>query len=76
MKPLQSLSVVLCIVSLVAAAPRKPQGSSVAGTTVTRGAQTLVLSEVNGVPGNECLTFRNNGTITAWSCFCSPRFFF
>lgn len=23
--------------------------------------QTLVLKEVNGVPGNECLTFRNNG---------------
>ncbi|EEA26155.1 hypothetical protein TMatcc_005596 [Talaromyces marneffei ATCC 18224] len=68
MKPLQSLSVVLCIVSLVAAAPRKPQGSSVAGTTVTRGAQTLVLSEVNGVPGNECLTFRNNGEIVNAAC--------
>lgn len=23
--------------------------------------QTVVLFEVNGVPGNECLTFRNNG---------------
>jgi hypothetical protein len=22
---------------------------------------TLVLKEINGVPGNECLTFRNNG---------------
>lgn len=27
-----------------------------------KGAQTLVLKEVGGIPGNECLTFRNNGT--------------
>lgn len=34
------------------------------GTTgsVTRGASTLVLFEVGGIAGNECLTFRNNGT--------------
>jgi hypothetical protein len=27
-----------------------------------RRRQTLVLKEVGGIPGNECLTFRNNGT--------------
>lgn len=40
-------------------------GAASAGTaasgTVTRGPQTEVLFEVNGVPGNQCLTFRNNG---------------
>ena len=84
MKTIQSLSVFLCMFSLVAAAPRRHHhGSSATATTaavntvstaaaasgnadtgsatVTRGAQTLVLFEVNGVPGNECLTFRNNG---------------
>ncbi|KAK7752495.1 hypothetical protein SLS62_005463 [Diatrype stigma] len=30
--------------------------------------QTLVLKEVNGVPGNECLTFRNNGEIVDAAC--------
>lgn len=30
-----------------------------------RGAQTIVLKELGGVPGNECLTFRNNGTAHA-----------
>lgn len=29
--------------------------------SVQRGASTLVFKENNGVPGNECLTFRNNG---------------
>ncbi|KAI1463099.1 uncharacterized protein F4812DRAFT_288103 [Daldinia caldariorum] len=29
---------------------------------------TLVLKEVNGVPGNECLTFRNNGEIVDAAC--------
>lgn len=28
---------------------------------VQKGTSTLVLKETNGVPGNECLTFRNNG---------------
>lgn len=28
----------------------------------TGASGTLVLFEVGGVPGNECLTFRNNGT--------------
>lgn len=32
---------------------------------ITQGAQTLVFKEVNGVPGNECLTFRNNGRLEA-----------
>lgn len=26
-----------------------------------KGGQTLVLKEIGGIPGNECLTFRNNG---------------
>ena len=30
-----------------------------------KGAQTLVLKEVGGVPGNECITFRNNGTVSS-----------
>lgn len=31
------------------------------GGALQKGAQTLVLTEVGGIPGNECLTFRNNG---------------
>ena len=31
------------------------------GGAVTRGASTIVMFEVGGIPGNECLTFRNNG---------------
>jgi hypothetical protein len=30
-------------------------------TGISRGASTIVMKEVGGVPGNECLTFRNNG---------------
>jgi hypothetical protein len=30
-----------------------------------KGSQTIVLKEVGGVPGNECLTFRNNGKTTS-----------
>ncbi|KAK7421198.1 hypothetical protein QQX98_002328 [Neonectria punicea] len=30
--------------------------------------QTVVLFEINGVPGNECLTFRNNGEIVDAAC--------
>ncbi|KZV89201.1 hypothetical protein EXIGLDRAFT_561816, partial [Exidia glandulosa HHB12029] len=37
-------------------------------TTAVRGAQTLVFDEVNGVPGNTCLTFRNNGEIVDAAC--------
>jgi hypothetical protein len=44
----------LLLVSLAA-------GASIPAT-VTRGPTTLVLKEIGGVPGNECLTFRNNGT--------------
>src|SRR5258708_2337055 len=35
--------------------------AATASGAVTRGAQTEVLFEIGGVPGNECLTFRNNG---------------
>ncbi|KAI1652924.1 hypothetical protein F4813DRAFT_376350 [Daldinia decipiens] len=38
-----------------------------AATGVAAG-NTLVLKEVNGVPGNECLTFRNNGEIVDAAC--------
>ncbi|KAJ8118498.1 hypothetical protein OPT61_g531 [Boeremia exigua] len=33
-----------------------------------KGTQTLVLREEGGVPGNECLTFRNNGEIVDAAC--------
>lgn len=32
-----------------------------ASAAITIGSQTITLKEINGVPGNECLTFRNNG---------------
>lgn len=38
--------------------------SSAAGT-ITRGDSTVVMKEVGGIPGNECLTFRNNGTFSS-----------
>lgn len=31
------------------------------GTVAAASGSTVVLKEVDGVPGNECLTFRNNG---------------
>lgn len=38
------------------------KGNAAAATgAVTKGSTTLVFKEDNGVPGNECLTFRNNG---------------
>ncbi|KAF1926317.1 uncharacterized protein M421DRAFT_68005 [Didymella exigua CBS 183.55] len=37
-------------------------------STLQKGAQTLVLKEVGGIPGNECLTFRNNGEIVDAAC--------
>lgn len=40
------------------------------GGDVTRGSDTIVMKEVRGIPGNECLTFRNNGT-TAFPKFTS-----
>ena len=36
-----------------------------AGGAVTRGDSTIVMKEVGGIPGNECLTFRNNGQFNA-----------
>lgn len=36
-------------------------GNTAAAGAVQRGADTLVFKEDGGVPGNECLTFRNNG---------------
>lgn len=36
-------------------------GTGASVGVITRGASTLVLKEVGGIPGNECLTFRNNG---------------
>ncbi|KAH7131479.1 hypothetical protein B0J13DRAFT_678572 [Dactylonectria estremocensis] len=38
------------------------------GDAVVADGQTLVFFEVNGVPGNECLTFRNNGEIVDAAC--------
>lgn len=35
--------------------------NAAAAGAVQRGASTLVFKENGGVPGNECLTFRNNG---------------
>jgi hypothetical protein len=40
-------------------------GNAVTGS-VTRGGQTLMFTEIGGVPGNECLTFRNNGTFVPY----------
>ncbi len=45
---------------------RKPVTTSAAAaagpaTTSVATGSTQVLKEINGVPGNECLTFRNNG---------------
>lgn len=46
------------------AAAAKGNGNAATAATgaVTKGATTLVFKEDGGVPGNECLTFRNNGT--------------
>lgn len=38
------------------------------GASDAADGQTLVLFEINGVPGNECLTFRNNGEIVNAAC--------
>lgn len=41
-------------------------GATTAALTgdVTRGADTIVMKEVGGIAGNECLTFRNNGILS------------
>ncbi|KAG8158093.1 hypothetical protein KVR01_011854 [Diaporthe batatas] len=43
-------------------------GNTAAAGAVQRGASTLVFKEDGGVPGNECLTFRNNGEIVDAAC--------
>lgn len=46
-------------------------GNAQAGATasgLSRGATTIVLKETNGVPGNECITFRNNGEMVDAAC--------
>lgn len=43
-------------------------GATNGGDTTAADGQTLVFFEVNGVPGNECLTFRNNGEIVDAAC--------
>ena len=40
-----------------------------AGETLDKGGQTIVLKEIGGVPGNECLTFHNYGKIIAHLLF-------
>ncbi|KAI9647416.1 hypothetical protein NHQ30_003801 [Ciborinia camelliae] len=37
------------------------------GSTAASGS-TIVMKEVGGIPGNECLTFRNNGEIVDAAC--------
>ncbi|KAF1839894.1 uncharacterized protein K460DRAFT_349345 [Cucurbitaria berberidis CBS 394.84] len=37
-------------------------------TALRKGTQSIVLKETNGVPGNECITFRNNGEIVDAAC--------
>jgi hypothetical protein len=39
-----------------------PAKSGAAAGAITRGASTIVMKEVGGILGNECLTFRNNGS--------------
>jgi len=53
----------LLLASLAAAVPVSKRQ-----TGLVRGPTTLVFFEVNGVPGNECLTFRNNGEIVDAAC--------
>ncbi|KAL5402711.1 hypothetical protein PMIN03_010467 [Paraphaeosphaeria minitans] len=38
------------------------------GGALARGATTIVLKETKGVPGNECITFRNNGEMVDAAC--------
>ncbi|CZR63850.1 uncharacterized protein PAC_13747 [Phialocephala subalpina] len=58
----------LALYAGVAAVPAKKDSSTAAATTVTRGASTIVMKEVGGIAGNECLTFRNNGEIVDAAC--------
>ncbi|KAF2444968.1 hypothetical protein P171DRAFT_514004 [Karstenula rhodostoma CBS 690.94] len=38
------------------------------GGALARGAATIVLKETLGIPGNECITFRNNGEMVDAAC--------
>ncbi|KAM0202650.1 hypothetical protein ACHAPA_009390 [Fusarium lateritium] len=38
------------------------------GDAAAADGQTVVFTEINGIPGNECLTFRNNGEIVDAAC--------
>lgn len=38
------------------------------GGALARGATTIVLKETQGIPGNECITFRNNGEMVDAAC--------
>ncbi|KAJ4351454.1 uncharacterized protein N0V89_006796 [Didymosphaeria variabile] len=38
------------------------------GGALARGATTIVLKETLGIPGNECITFRNNGEMVDAAC--------
>ncbi|KAH8646167.1 hypothetical protein BX600DRAFT_443976 [Xylariales sp. PMI_506] len=49
-----------------AASAATATGAAAAVAAQTSG--TVVLTEINGVPGNECLTFRNNGEIVDAAC--------
>ncbi|GKT66087.1 hypothetical protein ColTof4_03162 [Colletotrichum tofieldiae] len=55
----------LALASSVAAMPTEDLSKR---QTVNRGQDTLVFKEQGGVPGNECLTFRNNGEIVNAAC--------
>lgn len=50
-------SLLLAASASAVAITSRQQGNS----ALQKGEQTLVLKEVGGIPGNECLTFRNNG---------------
>ncbi|CAK7214531.1 hypothetical protein SEUCBS140593_002213 [Sporothrix eucalyptigena] len=54
--------------AVAAAATAATAVSAAADTNDVADGQTIVLFEVNGVPGNECLTFRNNGEIVDAAC--------
>ena len=43
-------------------------GDATGGGDATADGQTVVFTEINGIPGNECLTFRNNGEIVDAAC--------
>ncbi|WYZ43461.1 hypothetical protein EsH8_VI_001160 [Colletotrichum jinshuiense] len=63
MKFIAALS--LALASSVAAMPTEDLSKR---QTINRGTNTLVFKEQGGVPGNECLTFRNNGEIVNAAC--------